>query len=235
MWKKIRLYISPLFLQRFLLSRKLIELIRQYRFSGQVLDVGCGSKPYRQLFKYSSKYLGIDFPNYSLNKDSSFSPPDYFFTSEYSQNYRLPFAANQFAHTVSFQVLEHHPQPQKLLSEMARITKKGGYILLTFPFIGGLHEEPHDYQRLTHYQIQRWAKDNHLKVTAVHRLGSLAGVISVLLNEQLGYFASGGKWQYVLSVPVHFFLLAGQYLALLADLLWRSKTIFINYVMVLQK
>lgn len=84
MWKKIRLYISPLFLQRFLLRKKLLELIRQYRFSGQVLDVGCGSKPYRQLFKYSSKYLGIDFPNYSLNKDSSFSPPDYFFTSEYS-------------------------------------------------------------------------------------------------------------------------------------------------------
>lgn len=234
MWQKIRFFLSPLFLQRFYLTNAIKKLINNYQFRGSIIDIGCGSKPYQNLF-INADYQGIDFAHYSINKDSQANPPDYFFTKQYQQNYRLPFANNHFNHAVAFQVLEHHPQPEKMIAEMSRIIKKGGYLLLSFPLIGGLHEEPHDYQRLTHYQIQNFSHKYGLKIKKIIKLGSLPAVISVLLNEQLGFFASKSKWHYYLSAPGHFCLLLGQYLALLLDKLLPSKTIFIGYLILLQK
>ena len=102
MFKKFRLYISPYFLTRFYLMRDVKTITEKYGFKGKIIDVGCGDKPFSNLFKNTHKYLGIDFKNYSINKDLQTGTPDYFFDKNYPKTFRLPFANNSFDHSVSF-------------------------------------------------------------------------------------------------------------------------------------
>ncbi len=46
------------------------------------------------------------------------------------------FAKGQFAATICMEILEHIPDYKKALREMARITRPGGRVLLTFPWLG---------------------------------------------------------------------------------------------------
>ena len=45
----------------------------------------------------------------------------------------LPFKDSAFTHVVSSEVLEHIPDDKKAVNEVARIIKKGGDFILTFP------------------------------------------------------------------------------------------------------
>ena len=46
---------------------------------------------------------------------------------------RLPFKADTFSHTVSSEVLEHLEDDRKALQEIARVTRQGGSLVVTFP------------------------------------------------------------------------------------------------------
>jgi SAM-dependent methyltransferase len=54
---------------------------------------------------------------------------------------------------VAFAVLEHLENPVKAAKEIERITKTGGYILLTVPFLQGYHADPNDFTRYTLYGL----------------------------------------------------------------------------------
>ncbi len=54
---------------------------------------------------------------------------------------------------VVLEVLEHVKDPQKALSEIWRVLKPNGKIILSTPFIFHIHAEPHDYWRFTHYGL----------------------------------------------------------------------------------
>ena len=47
------------------------------------------------------------------------------------------------------QVLEHVPEPARVLAELHRILRPGGTLYLTAPLVWELHELPHDYYRYT--------------------------------------------------------------------------------------
>ena len=87
--------------------------LTKYEFRDNLLDVGCGEKPYRYLFDHINKYLGIDFKSYSYNKDFIGLKPDYYFNNTYKNDFNLPFDNNAFQNVVAFQVLEQHKNPQK--------------------------------------------------------------------------------------------------------------------------
>jgi len=52
------------------------------------------------------------------------------------------------------QVLEHVAEPALVLAELRRVLRDGGELWLTVPFVGELHEEPHDHYRYTSYGLQ---------------------------------------------------------------------------------
>lgn len=231
----IKSYFSPFFLSRSYLRRDIEYALSRYTIKGTVLDVGCGSKPYQYLFnqnKHISQYYGIDFTLFSINKDYALGRPDYFFPKNYRSSYQLPFKDNQFDNTVSFQVLEHHQDPSKMLSEMVRITKKGGYIMISFPLIWSLHEVPNDYYRFTQFAITALLKQNNCKIVEIIKEGSIFSAISMLLNEEINRIASINRFYYIIAFVLYIPLLLFQFFSAILDQLYKSPITFPNYLII---
>lgn len=101
-----------------------------------IVDIGCGAKPYLSLFApYARRYIGVDVDPRAADVVAS--------------GESLPFADNSFDLAVSFQTLEHCQYPSKVIAEMKRVLKPGGYIILTTHGIWMHHPCPHDYYRWT--------------------------------------------------------------------------------------
>jgi SAM-dependent methyltransferase len=67
--------------------------------------------------------------------------------------YRLPFGDEAFDVVLCAEVLEHMHTPALALSEMRRVLKTGGKLLLTTPFAYPIHYAPTDYYRFTRFGL----------------------------------------------------------------------------------
>jgi SAM-dependent methyltransferase len=134
-----------------------------------VLDVGVGSAPYWYL-RTDLKWLGLDVvpgPNvkFVLNKDSTW-----------------PIESNSIDHVLCTQVLEHVEKPEFLVSEIWRVLKPGGTIILNAPFLYPFHGMPNDQARYTTSQLSYF-----FKKFEVHNIGTLGGVGSSLATIILNF------------------------------------------------
>ncbi len=109
---------------------------------GPMLDVGCGTMPYRKLFPQATPYEGLEINQTRQKKNPRVT---YFYDGE-----TIPIADDQFAAILCSEVLEHSFVPERLLSECHRVLRPGGALLLTMPFLWPEHEQPWDSQRFTH-------------------------------------------------------------------------------------
>ena len=66
----------------------------------------------------------------------------------------LPVADASFDAVLCTQVLEHVADPLAVLSELRRVTRPGGQLLLTVPLVWPLHEEPYDFFRYTPHGLR---------------------------------------------------------------------------------
>jgi SAM-dependent methyltransferase len=151
---------------------------------GRLLDVGCGDKPYQHLFRpFVSEYIGVEHEATfkQTSAQSRDSGPDVVYDGK-----TLPFEAQSFDTVISVQVLEHTPEPGRLLIEMARVLKRDGVLLLAAPFSFRLHEEPHDYFRYTPHGLEVLCRDAGLRVERVERIGHLWSLLGHKLNSFLG-------------------------------------------------
>jgi len=71
----------------------------------------------------------------------------------------LPFKDNSIDVILNIAVLEHVPNPKKVIDEIYRVLKHGGVIFTAFPFIQGFHASPYDFTRVTEEGIKVLHKD----------------------------------------------------------------------------
>lgn len=116
--------------------KKQLKLIKP-----KVLDMGCGEKPYRDLFE-DCEYTG-------LNPTAEGADPDIMGNAT-----DLPVESETVDIVFTTQVIEHVPEPQKMINECFRVLKPGGALVLTGPFYWPIHEEPYDYYRYTRYGLE---------------------------------------------------------------------------------
>ena len=121
--------------------------------SGRLLDVGSGHMPYKPEIMANSgvtEYIGMDLENsefYDVVK------PDI-----YWDGYAIPLEDKTIDTVLLTEVLEHCPEPAKVLAEIFRVLKPGGKLVFSVPFIWYLHESPYDFYRYTPYAIERLFK-----------------------------------------------------------------------------
>ena len=61
----------------------------------------------------------------------------------------LPFKDGSVDMVVSISLLEHVPEPEKVLAEIKRVLKVGWYLYCAVPFMYPFHSAPNDYTRFT--------------------------------------------------------------------------------------
>jgi SAM-dependent methyltransferase len=99
--------------------------------------------------------------------------------------YALPFSNQSFGNVLCLSVLEHLEEPKAALSEMRRVLRADGRILVSVPFLFPIHEAPRDYWRFTRYGLERlfatgWEIESLVAET------SLQQTFAVLL-QRVGY------------------------------------------------
>lgn len=103
----------------------------------KILDFGCGKgKIIDEIIRINNKadITGVDVSNTALN----FARKKYkkFKFIKIDDGERLPFNKNSFDFITSLDVLEHVYDTELIFSELARILKSGGKILITVPYYG---------------------------------------------------------------------------------------------------
>ena len=98
-----------------------------------ILEVGCANgRLYRQLrhYGYEGSYSGIEVTDYIIQQNTQKHPEaDWKCSTAYS----IPFADSSFDICFSLYVLEHLVYPQRALTEMMRVIKPNGRLVLVFP------------------------------------------------------------------------------------------------------
>ena len=144
-------FINPFYISR----RALLQSIRTHAkeiSGGRLLDVGCGGKPYKRLFSVE-EYIGLDIEE--SGHDHSSSDIDIFYDGT-----TIPFGDEDFDHVFSSEVFEHVFNLNKLLSEINRVTKQNGTLLITLPCCWDEHEIPYDFARYSSFGIHNILEKN---------------------------------------------------------------------------
>jgi SAM-dependent methyltransferase len=167
----LALLINPFFLARRRLWRAVASWAPQLR--GQLLDVGCGIKPYRALFTVD-RYVGLDVDSETTRRLGS---ADVLYAGG-----RFPFDDASFDAVLCNQVLEHIFEPDAFLQEIRRVLRPGGKLLLTVPFVWDEHEQPFDYARYSSFGLKALLQRNGLTVQQQQKLLDDASTLFQLLN-----------------------------------------------------
>jgi SAM-dependent methyltransferase len=171
---KLGLLVNPFYFARKALRQQIKSLARH--ISGRVLDVGCGSKPYESLLN-CSEYVGmeIDTPE---NREKKIA--DLLYTGG-----AFPIEDSSFDWVVSTEVFEHVFNPDVFLSEIARVLKPSGGLLLTVPFIWDEHEQPFDYARYTSFGLRYLLESHGFEIIELRKSVDDIRVIFQMINAYL--------------------------------------------------
>lgn len=141
----------------------------EHLFEGSVLDLGCGMRPYQELLGTRvRRWVGVDFASTASGRSAA---------TVFGSALELPFGERSFDTILSTQVLEHVPRPENLLREAYRVLRPGGYLVLTAPQTGPLHEEPHDFFRYTCYGLRFLLEQAGFRVIRIKPLGGAIATV----------------------------------------------------------
>jgi len=162
----------PYYLSLTPLTIALESLIKKYG-RGRTLDIGCGNKPYEEMFSgIATEYIGCDVVQSDQNKVDIISIAT-----------EIPLSDSSFDTVFSTQVIEHVEDHQALVKEAYRLLKPGGHFIVSGPLYWHLHEEPHDYFRFTKYGFKYVLERNSFSVMEI--------------------LSNGGKWALMGQVIIH--------------------------------
>jgi SAM-dependent methyltransferase len=155
------------FSHTYIIRRELFKNIQHLspQIRGRTLDIGCGSKPYRDVFKHAAPYIGMDIQ--ASGHSHTDSKVDVFYDGKH-----IPFPDNDFDSIVSFEVFEHIFNLPEVLQEINRVTRPGGHLLVSIPFAWAEHEAPFDFARYTSFGVKHLLESAGFKVIDARKSGT---------------------------------------------------------------
>ena len=175
----------------FIHNRELLICVDTY-FSGRLIDIGCGAKPYKDLLApYVTEHIGVDHQD-TLHDKSNI---DLFGTA-----YDIPVEDGEFDCALCTAVLEHLEEPELALKECWRVLKREGVAIYSVPFIWHLHEEPRDFFRFSKYGIKYLFEKVGFEVIEIKALSGFWVTFGQLLVYSL-YRFNRGPLRFIPIIP----------------------------------
>ena len=220
----IGIFVNPFYHARLGLRKAMSKF--SSKLKGRLLDVGCGSKPYQELFAVDD-YIGLDIDSEaSRNRKIA----DYFYDGKI-----FPFNENEFDSVLCNQVLEHVFNPDEFLSEIKRVLKPSGRLLITVPFVWDEHEQPRDYARYSSFGLKALLDKNGFNVIEYKKIGADASIIFQLINAYL--YKIFVKWPLPIRVVITMSLMSLFNLLgiMFGKLLPRNPDLFLDQIVLAEK
>lgn len=235
------------------LSRRPVEkamesFAKNFNKDQRVLDIGCGNKPYENMFR--CEYIGLDpFPG---TKADICAP-----------SWEMPFGDNEFDGIILNQSLEHIMKTEQTIAEIKRVLKPGGTCVVTAPQTVRNHSTPVpsekcEFNNFNKNEIRYWNNDFYrftkfgliylfrdFRITKLEETNGYFGTIFQLIN----YFFASVKEVRLIFAPIFFidnllglFLdtffgtllkIKLPYFREVDEILYRSLTL--NYILIIQK
>ena len=165
-------FINPFYFMR----RGLYLAVRDLapRLSGRLLDVGCGQKPYQDLFTSVSEYVGLEFDSPDMRRRSK--------ADTFYDGHHFPFPDASFDSLMATEVLEHIFNLAEFLAEVHRVLKPGGMAYFTAPFAWDEHEQPRDYARYSSFGIAHLLRTHGFEIVEQRKTNADARTLFQLRN-----------------------------------------------------
>ena len=160
------------------IAYRVMEQVLEYsaeRYArGRLLDIGCGSKPWRGLFAaHVDEHIGIDFV-----------PSERPRRRRHHRRRRHPLPDENADTLLLTSVLEHLEEPERGIAEAYRLLKPGGHVILTAPFIWWIHEAPRDFSA-TRPSLRHLLEEAGFEVVEVQPLAGAWTTFSLELSYAL--------------------------------------------------
>ena len=217
------------------------------------VSANLGGVKTRQYLKEYARYIGNNELLIDAGSGKSPSPYIHYFDAERILSFDLynkganftanicmiPLANAVAGGVICTEVLEHVPDTKLALGELYRIIEPGGYLILTVPLVGGVHQNV-DFYRWTNQGLRQIIEEHDFEIIS---LGKRGGVFSCI-----GHFIHAVPFQlfgplereqglirnalYIifaaLTIPIPWFLS-------IFDFLDQKKNYTLGYALLLQK
>ncbi len=146
--------------------RRIASFIRRHGGSGRILDVGCALG--HSLSRFGSagfEAVGCDISAWATGKAKKMNPR---LAIVRADALFLPFKSRAFDVTTTFETLEHCPNVGSTLSEIKRVTKPKGIVVVSVPTTD-LNNTHGDKSHMWHMSLEEWLNllGEHLRVLDV--------------------------------------------------------------------
>jgi SAM-dependent methyltransferase len=160
--------------------------------SGQLIDIGCGIKPYQAMLSpFVDAHIGVDHRDTQHARDQ---------IDLYGTAYIISVADNSFDTAICTAVLEHLEEPETALRECYRVLKPDGIAIYSVPFIWHLHEEPRDFFRYSKHGLRYLFEKTGFEVLEIQPLSGFWVTFGQLLVYYLYRFNHGLlRWSKVIT------------------------------------
>jgi SAM-dependent methyltransferase len=172
-------------------DRQLKQFASKY-FSGRLIDIGCGTKPYKDLLApYITEHVGVDHQDTFHDKSN---------IDRFGAAYNIPVEDSEFDCALCTAVLEHLEEPEHALRECKRVLKQGGIAIYSVPFIWHLHEEPRDFYRFSKYGLKYLFEKVGFEIVEIKALSGFWVTFGQLFVYNI-YRFNRGPLKYVPIIP----------------------------------
>lgn len=152
-----------------------VQTMQKY-LKNDLLDLGCGQVPYYGIYKNNiSSVTCVDWA--VTNKEHDYLD----FTMDLNED--LKITDGQFDSVLLADVLEHIYNPKELISEISRVLRPNGNLVVFVPFYYWIHSEPHDYHRYTEFALRRMTEECGLEILKLEPYGGYIDVYFDLINK----------------------------------------------------
>lgn len=206
-----------------------------------LLDLGCGARPYFSIYhSYFTKTIGADLA------DSPFPKKE---IDIYCSAIDVPLPDESVDVILCTEVLHDLTEPDLFFSEVKRLLKKGGILVLTSPFVVPIVDGSFDHYRYTKHGLTYRIQKSGLEVKSIEEVSDLFGtIITLSIKPILKFFNALSKifriqaiysvynpFLFLFAILPQLFYLFFTKLPIVGSILKRFRYGSIGYVSIAQK